>query len=80
MYISPNFEIEKSEKSHIITPHLRSDGTIEEFMFADNLGINSTPEIKSGEINRDRIVLAEIGKMQTMYLYSDGKIKTERNK
>jgi|FLLY01.1.fsa_nt_gi hypothetical protein len=79
MYISPNFEIEKDKDSSIITPKLNENNmTIDSFVFVNKLGIKAVPEINSEEINRDRIVLSKIGKLQTMYLYSNGKIKIER--
>ena len=79
MYISPNFEIEKDKDSSIITPKLNEDNkTIDGFVFVNKLGIKASPVIESEEINRDRIVLSKIGKLQIMYLYNDGKIKIER--
>jgi hypothetical protein len=78
MYLSPNFKIDKDENSGIVTPQLNQEGIVDEVMTVEKLGIGAMPITISDDVDTEKIVLATLDSLQTMYLYSNGEIKIER--
>ena len=76
-YISPNFEIEEDADSQIITPQLDEDGNVDSYMYVSQLAAGKMPIVSTEDIDRDRVLLAKVDASQSMWLYSNGEIKTE---
>lgn len=76
MYLSPNFRIDEDLDSQIVTPLLNDDGVADRYMAVENTSKSTI--VVENEIERDKIVLAPLDGLKTMYLYPNGKIKIER--
>ena len=76
-FISPNFEVDTDQNTVLISPKIGNDGNVDSYLVAENLGAGSRPIHVTEEIDRDKMLLAQLDAVNKMYLYPNGKIKIE---
>ena len=78
-FIEPNFKVNNSASSHIITPIFNVDTfDVDRVLVGENMEDGKTPIVLAEKIERDKVVLATLDKGKFLYLYSDGSINIGR--
>jgi len=78
MYVSPNFEVENDQDAYIISPEQDKNGGIKNYLTIERLAAGKSPVVINENIDTKRMILSKVDDNQSMWLYPNGEIKTER--
>lgn len=75
-YVSPNFKVSNIETEEVISA-VEDNGVVDRYLIAENLN-GGTPILTTAKIDKERMLLCNVGGTKSMWLYPNGKIKIER--